>query len=130
MSRSVSVPRDASVVAYTQAPYDESPDVAADLYGEYVADLQRSITTRYPSMRPHNTWHGSENRVVARNDFAMAGVSEYCGLVAVWMVAECEEYPELAHDWLRRVGPGFEARYGSMRPVGTASNGEQFFTGA
>lgn len=66
------------------------------------------------------------------NDHAVAGLSEYCGIVSIWLAEpgrprgfdECEG---LARAWRERVAPGFEAAFGTMRKLGHMSNGEAVF---
>lgn len=129
MGRSVSSPANA-VVAYQalcQDVYEDQDDFAwqYDDLREGVADTARAF---WPSFDPCDTWLGREDRAILRNRHAYVGVSEYCGLVAVWLVArEDAENPGLAEQWVASIAPAFTQQFGTLRKLGTASNGEAFF---
>ncbi|MEO0560735.1 MAG: hypothetical protein AAF125_01375, partial [Chloroflexota bacterium] len=101
---------------------------------DFVEGIVDLISSKYPSMyddRNRNRWIGRENRVLMANDHTYLGISEYCGLAAVWLVAKAdynepfpEQNPHLATAWMHRIEPGLRAL---LRPdlnkIGVMSNG-------
>lgn len=125
MARSVSHPRDA-VVAYV-----DGSDFSQDDFDFFVEDFTSDITCMWPSTYEQDGWHGREDRIVARNRFVSFGVSEYCGLIAVWAVVDIEEHNHhineaLADNWLALISDKFKRSFGELRSIGHASNGEHF----
>lgn len=131
MGRSVSTPAGAVAVAYSHfEPEDvHDPVTAQEEFEFYVEDLQNAICAKYPSMQPDDGWAGREDRIIASNDHAVAGISEYCGLVAIWLSSR-DDNSHIGEHWLEQVADGFEATFGTLRKLGHASNGEAFFTAA
>lgn len=125
MGRSVSYPADA-IVAFTT--FDcEDPDDASFEWDWFVDDLRDRLSAVSSTFRHQDTWIGREDHVLASNGHAHFGVSEYCGLVSVWLVARDDLEPRqeaLAARWLEQVRDRFVATYGTLRKLGTMSNGE------
>lgn len=129
MGRSVSVPRHALDVAYVQ-----SPDHEFTFTWDYmIDDLRAALNKRFQSVVHQNTWLSSEEHVIAGNSLALFGVSEYCGLTAIWIVAAVDnERYNLAENWVSQISKGFHQvvrdYFGTeYAKVSTASNGEAFF---
>lgn len=125
MARSVSYPLGA-VVAFTyiddDIDYLDWQDIT-DNAQEYVCKL-------WPSFEPVDYWRDREDRVLARNNLAEFGVSEYCGIVAFWLVARDDlDYTlrPLADAWLDRVAARFVKTFGTLHQVGHCSNGEAVY---
>lgn len=124
MGRSVSCPSGA-LVAYThfedEMEYHEWEE-QVEMFREIICDL-------WPSASPCDGWRGREDRVVARNGLAEFGVSEYCGLVALWVAprADLDSTGPLAGRWIESIRKRFLDNFGTLRKIGTASNGEAFF---
>lgn len=103
MGRSVSCATGSVHVAYSKMDLDwTDPDQAQDDWqwhrDNYVAAMSRS----FPSLRECDFWLGSENHVLLQNDYAQIGVSEYCGLVSMWVVpVEATFYSAPGFDGLR-----------------------------
>ena len=127
MSRSVSVPHYAEAVAYTAI----DPDNVEDFQDQVIEPLVYSLKKAFPSLYEDDQWLDREDHVIARNRHGLFGISEYCGLLAVWIVPADEE-SNLSAPWCARaeaklcavVQDVFGLR---LRSVGCASNGEQFF---
>lgn len=125
MARSVAIPRDAAVVAYQDVSDFEAYD-----WQDFVDDFTSRCISKWPSVEVSpRRWIGNECRVVARNRLALFGVSEYCGLAALWVVPEVDDYTPgiLAENWVARIAANFEKEFGTLRHIGSASNGEAFF---
>lgn len=126
MGRSVSTPSGARVVAYDYLEYEEDYDDWT--YPDFIEDIAAVAEDLWPSFRPVKKWAGREDRVLLENGFAQLGVSEYCGLVAIWVMprgdVDCEA---LAIRWIDQIAPRFNDLFGKLDKMGTASNGESFF---
>lgn len=130
MGRSVATPGIyGQVVAY--AHYDETDLEDFDWIVDDYVDQLRSL---FPSVYAEDDWLDRECRVVAENKLAQFGISEYCGLVAFWVVPkENEDRFDFGNAnpfqkrWVESIETKFLERFGELRSVGHASNGEQFF---
>lgn len=84
----------------------------------------------FPSLDEIDGWVDRECRKILRNGLSFVTVSEYCGLLAVSLVPDNDEVPELAEHWTAQVAPKFrkvlEEAYGcnALRKIDTFSNGE------
>jgi hypothetical protein len=116
MGRSVSCPSNA-VAVFEQFEGD------SDDWQWYVEDLRYRAKALFPSLQSDSEWIGREDRAFASNQHAYVGVSEYCGLVAIWLVPRDEDCP-LAQHWVEQVAAKFEAEFGSMVRHGSMSNGQ------
>jgi hypothetical protein len=132
MSRSVSYARGSFVIAY------ETLNVEDEGYSEWdwvVEDIVYRARKVFPSMRDCDQWLGSEDHAILENQFAYLGISEYCGLVSIWMVLkDTAEYTAsyslvlgLAEHWASQVENKFYKTFGTLTKVGTFSNGEAVF---
>jgi len=126
MSRSVSTPRGASHVAYAAI----DPDNVDDFESEVIDPLTYSLQKAFPSLYPDDTWLDREDQAILRNRHAQFGLSEYCGLIAVWVVPD--EDSNLAAQWCSSIEVKLDAVVAEtfgwrLRRIGTASNGESFF---
>ena len=98
-------------------------------------DFAEAICKAFPSTSPCDEWVGREDHAVAENSFAYFGVSEYCGLVSMWVTPKDDDdaiNTGLRDKWIESIGPKFAkvARnsFGqSLVQVGRFSNGEAFF---
>ena len=62
------------------------------------------------------------------NRHAWVGVSEYCGLVAFWIVAKDDTGHEaLSERWVAQVADRFTSTFSTLNRLGTFSNGEGVF---
>jgi hypothetical protein len=105
-------------------------------YIEAVADwddeadyLRGWIKEIFPSFEPCDKWLDREDHAIAENSFAYFGISEYCGLVALWLVRKELDWDSSANEamqdrWLAQVEKKFLATFGTLRKLGSMSNGE------
>lgn len=101
-------------------------------------DFQRQILEAFPSASTCDDWLDREDHAIAENRFAYFGVSEYCGLIAMWVAAKEPDWREgpgweaLRDRWLSQVQQRFrKAANGcfgqGLYKAGTFSNGEAIF---
>jgi hypothetical protein len=126
MSRSVSVPSGALGVAFASFICDSEEDASSE-FSDYIAEMQIGLKVQYPSLEPCSRWIGREDRACLQNRFCSIGVSEYNGLVAVWIIPDDES--SLAASWCSKVElQSAAACFGPrLNRLGTFSNGEAFF---
>jgi len=117
MARSVSYPHN-SIVTFTAFDYDEAFD--------FIENLEETARALWPSFRKCDVWLGREDHAILENNHTYFGVSEYCGLFALWLVPKNENDP-LAWRWISQIENKFNKTFGTFRKVGCASNGECFF---
>jgi hypothetical protein len=131
MGRSVSYPSAARVVTFRHLDWEDEDD-SEWLWDFTVSEFQRCLKAMFPSVEPADDWIGREDHVLAENKLARFGMSEYCGLVAYWIVP-VEQYDrngyrneasDLAPRWIKSIADKFVAAFGELSKVGTFSNGE------
>lgn len=128
MGRSVSVPNGAINVCFAQVDIVESFE-----WDDLVEDYKCALSEAFASMVPvsgNGSWLGREDRVVGGNSFVKFGISEYCGLVSLWMVRH--HGGNFANRWIEKAGPKFagavESVFGArLERVATFSNGESVY---
>jgi len=129
MGRSVSYPSDCSAVCFRSFECEGEFDAEFEL--EYFVDwIKESATAKFPSLCECDKWLGREDHAILENDHACVGVSEYCGLVAIWLKAKDEypnDHPELSRSWTDRVSDTFHGLFAEYRKLGHISNGEGVF---
>lgn len=90
----------------------------------------------FPSVVSADDWIGREDHVLAENRLARFGMSEYCGLVAYWIVPKEYTGPKgefyyssdrdihaLSTHWVERIADKFVKAFGELSKVGSMSNG-------
>jgi hypothetical protein len=123
MGRSVSVPASAVAVAYQE--FDGQDEMDWDLF---IDDIKDSALWAFPKMSYCDHWAGREDHAILENQLAYLGVSEYCGLVAVWLVPKLDGYSDsLAVHWCNQQAPRLQKLFGTLNKIGTFSNGEAVF---
>lgn len=162
MGRSVSTPTNASWVTYQPVlfqdhdygvQYDEEQDCYVFSDGSPVDEesyavffnfedviewLQYAGKDRWPSFTECDKWIGDEDHAVLENDHAYLGVSEYCGMLSIWLVPKENEISDnvyysgkdtfgLAMNWINQIGPKFADTFGKYAKVATFSNGEAVY---
>lgn len=110
------------------------PDVdGAMMFDEEIDYIRDHIKERFPSFEKCDHWPERESHAIAENKLGMLVISEYCGLVSLGIVptGECyydEDTTGLARAWCEKyVAPWLRETYGSLRKVGTFSNGEAVY---
>lgn len=140
MGRSVSTPSNSVYVSYATFECEDA-DFASDDFQWGIEDFQSQMIKAFPSASKCDEWIGygrSEDHAVAENQFAYFGVSEYCGLVAMWVSAKDADYYQsagweaLRDRWLSQIQAKFRKHaqtcFGqALYSVGRFSNGEQIF---
>jgi hypothetical protein len=125
MGRSVSYPSDAVTVCFKDATFiEDSLD-----WDDYVDDIRNVAQANWRSLRECDEWLGREDRAILENDHAYIGISEYCGLVALWIVAKDHDNETygLSANWAASIERNFHRTFGEYRKVATMSNGEAFY---
>ena len=132
MSRTVSTPTDAQCVAYQDVREHDY-----DSFQWWLEDTTEYATSLWPSFRDCDKWLDREDHAVLENSLCYFGVSQYCGLAALWLVPK--DYPTdgyfsgneyilpLAENFIRRIAPNFHKAFGQYRKIGTFSNGEAIY---
>ena len=69
---------------------------------------------------------GHEDHAILENGHCYIGVSEYCGLVSIWLVPK-DEYPDLSQKWCDQIGNKFYNLFSEYKHVATFSNGEAIY---
>jgi hypothetical protein len=133
MGRSVSTPANAYLVAYCDwfNPTDEegNPENREPEnydWDDYVEGVVEYAKELWPSLSScgDRVWLGREDRALLENNLVYLGVSEYCGLAAVWVVPKDGDYEHLATRWCNQISAKFDKAFASLRKLGTMSNGE------
>jgi hypothetical protein len=131
-------------ITFGEYVHNDDPDVERDEDGnpvcdywdfdEFIDDLRNVVLERYPSFYSCSKWPGREDHALLENKHALLGVSEYCGLISVWIAPDNPDRPELADAWissiLRNLKAHLIARFRSFACVkmGTFSNGESVYS--
>jgi hypothetical protein len=124
MARSVSTPSGCAAVCYQDASHIKNNYD----YDDYKRNIMGEAKELFPSMEPCNQWLGREDLAILENQLAYIGISEYCGIVAIWLLPKDDiEYTGLAEGWCEKAVPKFDSAFSEYRRIGTASNGESFF---
>jgi hypothetical protein len=100
-----------------------------------IDDFRDHLRTLFPSVVSADEWIDREDHVLAENKLARFGMSEYCGLVAYWIVPQDHytprgarftwyDAPPLAERWIKSIADKFVAAFGELTKVGSMSNGE------
>lgn len=148
MGRSVSVASGAFAVAYKDCSRlgyiteDENGVKLAEPYYDeilgqedwdcWVDSIVEKMKHYYPSFTKCDKWLGREDHAILENRFAYFGISEYCGLVSLWLVQkEGDDYGDeqagLSAGWAGKVEDKFKKRFSELYKLGTFSNGEAVF---
>ncbi len=100
-------------------------------------DLTEYAPTLWPSLNKCDVWVGDEDHAVLENDLAYIGISEYCGLVAVWVLPKTGEYENsgwgddprinLCDRWCTQITDKFLKTFSQFNSYGRMSNGEEVF---
>lgn len=122
MGRSVSTPTGAECVVYR----DVSDIVSEFEWDEFIYEITMEAQELWPSLDTCDVWPGNrEDHALLENTFIYFGVSEYCGMCAIWiLVKEDTEHYHLARRWVQSVVKKFERVFGTgIVRTGVMSNG-------
>ena len=119
---------------HCQAHEDEcSEQDPSDNWSYYCEDLQREMIQAFPSLSECDEWVGREDHALLENNHCYIGVSEYCGLVSIWVQPKEPDWRDtstgLRDRWIAQIGPKFHkvsnTCFGTaLRKLGSFSNGE------
>jgi hypothetical protein len=85
MGRSVSYPTGALVCFEDISAFEDEFD-----YIWFTDDLKERAGAMFPSLYDCDKWRGREDHILMRNAYVDFGVSEYCGLEAIWIAERCD----------------------------------------
>lgn len=96
-------------------------------FEDLIDNLKYELKAKYPSLKNDDDYIDREGKIFLSNKLAKVGISEYCGLAAVFVVPE--EDNNLALNFVNNIAAGFKkAVAGVAGPVyakvGSFSNGE------
>ena len=127
MSRGVSVPRNALVIAYREMNAEDIDD-----FDMVIEDYRETVKSMFPSTYDYDKWVDREDHVVARNNLVMFGLSQYGSVVSYWIIPL--SYPmgfpgveDLAIGWSFQIRNAFEKAFGNLRHSGHDSSGSQYY---
>lgn len=136
MGRSVSTPHNAAVVAYRHLEAQDDDEYATqEAFDSMLEDLQEYAPTLWKSLRKCDKWLDREDHALLENDLCYMGISEYCGMVATWIVPkddlrsgyDDQGTDNLCANWIGQIAPKFEKTFGALAKTGTMSNGESVY---
>ena len=132
MGRSVSYPHNAVAVTYRELDTDESVDefIAQENWDDLVDWIRETAQKQWSSFSLCDTWLDKEDHAILENGHAYLGVSEYVGIVSVWLVPKDDRYGNyqpLAHCWCEQIADKFKKTFGTFNRIGTFDNGESVY---
>ena len=126
MGRTVAVPRGVMCVGFH---YSEAMGVteeeANEEYMWFLESVEEYLIERFPSFERTDKWIGRECRVILENDFFQVGVSEYCGVYAIWAI-EKEEHRNISVNFGLSLKNSIR-EMSTFRQIGTFSNGNAIY---
>lgn len=137
MGRSVSYASGSEVVLYSYFEYDEEDYFIQDAFDDCVDCLQSSLIKSFPSMYESDEWIGREDRAIAENRLVYVGLSEYCGVVSVWVKPKEDDYRPYVQEFGVRFANQIESKLKEivknvfgirLNKTATFSNGEAIFS--
>jgi hypothetical protein len=132
MGRTVSTPYNVQETAYQDVTKHDH-----DSFQWWLEDITEYAKSLWLSFCGCDKWLDREDHAILENNLCYLGVSEYCGLVAIWLVPK--ENPNdgyfssepnilpLAENFINRIAPNFHKAFGQYRKIGTFSNGEAIY---
>ena len=129
MGRGVCYPSDAEIVVYIDISHFESSWEWTD----FLENIKDRLEKKYPSLCETREWLDNEQQVIMENEHAQVGVSEYMGMVALWVrvrpdVYDYNEYSgNLALNWIYQIERGFIKEFGEFYKTGSDSSGCAYY---
>ena len=131
MGRSVSYATGSLAIAYRTIETNEWDSFEYENLVDWIRETARN---HWSSFQDCEEWLGREDRAILENELAYIGISEYCGLVSIWLVDRTDRYDgyddpiaNLCEPWCEQIAPQFLNTFSELRKIGTASNGESYF---
>jgi hypothetical protein len=109
-----------------------------DEFDWLLGDFRSEVLRTFDSAHEDDTWLDLEDHALAANRFVWFGISEYCGVIALWMAPKDAPYDSpasweaLRDNWMAQAWPKFKKLANSCVPepmvrLGTMSNGESVY---
>lgn len=100
MGRSVSIPSAARAVVFQflEVEEDAAVDDAHLAFEDELTVLREKAIRTWPSMVACRTFVGIEDLAIAQNVYAQFGVSEYCGLMSIWLLPRSAPEDKRSHE--------------------------------
>jgi hypothetical protein len=141
MGRSVSFASGSEVILYAHvdAVYDDEgnfDDFLSQLaWDDAIENLSSGCLEAFPSLEVCDEWLDREDHAILENKLLYIGVSEYCGLVSIWVVPKDNEYYALgvasANNMKAKLEQVVQEAFGvRLNQIGRFSNGEALFQAA
>ncbi len=126
MGRSVSYPTGSTV---TFISFDHNEEYDHEHEWEFLKEnLVERIQTLFPSMEANESWIGREDLALAENAHAKFGISEYCGLCAIWLYPDSNmDKEELAENWVNKVSEKFTNEFAEYQKIANLSDGTSMY---
>ncbi|MEK7499025.1 MAG: hypothetical protein AAB649_00275 [Patescibacteria group bacterium] len=110
--------------------YDEA--LGSMDWDDFIDGQKYQLKKKFPSFSECDKWLGREDHAIMGNNFAYFGISEYMGLVSLWLVAKEGDYygdeqAGLRAHWVEQVKEKFVKEFSELHKLGTFSNGEAVF---
>lgn len=129
MGRSVSTPSNVALVAYQSHEMEEEYE-----WDDFIDYIKESMHDIVPSFEECDRWIDREDHAIMENNLCYAGVSEYCGIIAIWTLHKNEHYgcdeeyvEQFAPAFTKRIREKFHERFGQIVKVGTFSDGTSVY---
>ena len=103
MGRSVSYPTDATTVVFVR---EEDPDDVF-FFEDALEDFKSLMTECFKSLGETDVWVGREDHAVLENNLAYFGISEYCGMLSLWVLPK-EDFINLSVNWTNQIANKFK----------------------
>ena len=103
MGRSVSYPTDATTVLFVR---EEDPDDVF-FFEDALEDFKSLMTEYFKSLGETDVWVGREDHAVLENTLAYFGISEYCGVISLWVLPK-ERFINLSVNWTNQIADKFK----------------------
>lgn len=114
---------------------NQSEWAAQDEFDWLKETFKEDVLAAFHSAYEEDAWLDREDHALASNRFAYFGISEYCGVIALWMSPKENDYglyDGLRDHWLAQAEPKFRKLAESVLPnplrlLGVMSNGEAVY---
>ncbi len=126
MSRGVSYATGSEIIVYETLQECEDEWESRQEWDAYVDCLKSRLKDKYSSLEECDKWLDREDHAILENYLVYIGISEYCGVVSIWVVPKDGNYT-LAMNWIETIKNGFNNSFGELIKIGHASNGEAFY---
>jgi hypothetical protein len=120
MGRSVSYASGSIAIAYQYNEQDHDFEYTIEDIREYAKSL-------WPSFSNCDKWLDREDHAMLENKHAYIGISEYCGLISVWLVPKNND--NLSSNFCYLIKNKFVKSFSTLNKIGRFSNGESVFEG-